>query len=228
MSSRALTAARVALVPLLILVAHLAPCEDWVAFAVQSNRGDDPLLIETMASVDFDTRLQICRGIGERADPFADDIIDSFFARYSTRENYRDSLLLRELLSGLFDPARGEADLHARVRANESSLAAMAGRLGECQDAQLAGALVRVLPMMSRGTALPALMDVGARLIGALRRGKGMVPSQQSALALDYLSAAASLKSPDSLGQCIEISQLSREKVVVDKARMTVQILLSS
>jgi hypothetical protein len=227
MSSRALPPTRLALALLLILVAQIAPCVDWASFAARSSRGDDPMLIETMASVDFDTRLLICKGIGERADPFAVDIIDSFFARYSTRENYRDSLLLRELLSGLFDPARGDAELHARVSANASALALMAGRLGEYQDAQLAGALVRILPLMSTGTARPALMDVGARLIAALRHGRGLIPSQQSALALDYLGAAASMKTQDSLGQCIEIAQLSREKVVVEKARQTVLALLT-
>ena len=170
MSSRALTAA---LAILLLFVAFLAPCEDWAAFASRSSRGDDPFLIQTMASVDFDTRLSICRGIGERPDPYAADIIDSFFARYSARESYRDSLLLRELLAGLFDPCAGEADLRARVTANESSLAAMADRLGDRLDPQLAGALVRILPLMPSGTALPALMDVGARLTGSCAAAAG-------------------------------------------------------
>jgi hypothetical protein len=224
MSSRALTAA---LATLLLFVAFLAPCADWAAFASRSSRGDDPFLIQTMASVDFDTRLSICRGIGERPDPYAADIIDSFFARYSARESYRDSLLLRELLAGLFDPARGEADLRARVTANESSLAAMADRLGDRLDPQLAGALVRILPLMPSGTALPALMDVGARLTGELRRRSGEIAPQESALVLDYLGAAETLKSQDTLDQCIQIAELSREKVVVDRARQTMKALLA-
>jgi hypothetical protein len=233
MSSRALTAApllratRPLLAAFLLLVAHLAPCEDWAAFAARSTHQDDPQLIQTIASVDFDTRLSICRGIGGRADPFAGDIIDSFFARYSTRESYRDSLLLRELLAGLFDPARGDADVRARVIANESSLASMAGRLSDRTDPQLAGSLVRILPLMPPGTALSALMDVGARLTYALRRSGGEIPQQLSGLALDYLGAAALLKSQDTLEQCIEIARLSREKVIVDKARQTVRTLLA-
>jgi hypothetical protein len=224
MSSRAFTAA---LAILLLCVAQLAPCEDWAAFAARSDRRDDPLLIQTMASVDFDTRLSICRGIGDRADPYAGDVIDSFFARYSTRESYRDSLLLRELLAGLFDPARGEADLRTRVNANESSLEAMAERLGDRLDPQLAGALVRILPLMPPGTALSALLDVGARLTAELRRRSGEIPPQESALAMDYLGAAETLKSQDSLDQCIQIAQLSREKLVVDRARQTMKALLA-
>jgi hypothetical protein len=219
MSSRALTAA------LLLMAAQLAGGEDWSALAARSDRGDDAFLIQAIASVDFDTRLLICRGVGRRADPCAEDIMDFFFSRRGTRENDRDTLLLRELLGGLFDPARGEAELRLRVKANTTALSAMALHVN-AMDPQLAGALVRLLRFLPSGTALPALAGVGTRLLSSLRRQNGVIPVQESALALDFLGAAAAMKSRDSLDQCVQVAELSREKPVVDEARRAIGVLL--
>ena len=221
MSSRVLAAA------LLLLTTQLVAAADWRSFASESSRGDDPAILEALGSGDFEVRMLLCQGIGTRAEPFAADIIGSLRDRSIRHEGFRASLLLRVLLSGMFDPARGEAEIRARVAANQEILTDMAAHIGDYRDQQLTGILVRILPLLPSDTALSSLMVVGSRLTAELQSDQGVIPSQDIDLALDFLSTAARMKSQDLLDPCVVVSRLSREKVVVDAARQTVKTLLA-
>jgi hypothetical protein len=221
MSSRGIIAG------LLLMVSQLAAAADWGTFALKSDHNDDPVILEAMDTQDFDTKILLCQGVGRRDDPFAGDIIDSLLARHTGAESYRAELLVRVLMQGLFDPARGEAALRARVAANRRVLAEMTGRIDRWKDPQLTAALVRVLPLMEARDALPPLMEVASRLVAELREDRGIIVSQDIALAMDFLSAVEKVPGRDFLEPCIAISRLSREKVLVDRARGVVNVILA-
>jgi hypothetical protein len=221
MSSRVMAAA------LLLLTAQLVAAADWRSFAADSGRGDDSAILEALSGGDFEIRMAICQGIGTRAEPFAADIIDYLRQRGVRQDGYRASLLLRVLLDGMFNPARGEAEMRARVAANKEILMDIAARIGDYRDPQLTATLVRILPLLPSDTALPALMVVGSRLTSELQRNQGVIPSQEIDLVLGFLSTAARMKSQDLLDPCVVVARLSREKVVVDAARKTVKTLLA-
>jgi hypothetical protein len=135
-------------------------------------------------------------------------------------------LLLRTLLNGLFDPSRGEAGIGERIAANRDALDSLAGRMAQWRDPQLAGALVRILPVLNTPNALPALAQAGTRVVKALESGSGMVLSQEDALILDFLSSVERVRRMEFLEQCTAIARLSREKVIVDRARAVARAII--
>jgi len=203
----------------LILVSLVASAADWGTLAAGSDRTLDPTLLSAMQNEDFGTKLLICAGVGNRGDPFAGDIIAALMAGNSGKTRDTVELLLRTLLQGLFDPSKGENWISDRIMANRDVLDSMAGRMTDWRDPQLVGALVRILPGLNTPRALPALSQAGSRVVKALQKGNGAIPSQELALVLDFLSAVARTHRSEFLEQCTEIARLSREKLVVDRAR---------
>ena len=215
------------IVGLLLMVSQLAAAADWSTFALQSDHSEDPVILEAMDTQDFDAKLLLCQGVGRRADPFAGDIIDSLLARHTGAERFRAELLVRVLMQGLFDPARGEKAIRDRVAANRVALVEMTGHIDRWKDPQLTAELVRVLPLMDAREALSPLMEVASRLVDELRESRGAIASPDIALALDFLSAVEKMPGRDFLQPCIAISRLSREKVLVDRARRVVIAILA-
>jgi hypothetical protein len=221
MSSRAVFSS------VLILVALAASASDWGTLAAESDRTLDPMLLAAMQDEDFDTKVLICEGVGRRGDPFAGDIIASLMAGNVGKKSDPVELLLRTLLKGLFDPSRGEDGIGERIAANRDELDSMAGRMAEWRDPQLVGALVRILPSLSTPKALPALAQAGLRVVKVLEKGNGVIPSQEDALILDFLSSVERTRRVEFLEQCTAIARLSREKLIVDRARAVARVIVS-
>jgi hypothetical protein len=213
MSSRAVISA------LLIFAAVAVSAADWGTLAADSDRTLDSTLVSALQTEDFDTKVLICTGVGNRADPFAGDIIAALMEGNAGKMSDTVELLLRMLLQGLFDPSKGENWMSERIAANRDQLDSMAGRMAQWRDPQLAGALVRILPSLNTPGALPGLAQAGSRVVRTLEAGKGVMLSQDLALTLDFLKAAETTRRADFLEQCTAIARLSREKLVVDRAR---------
>jgi hypothetical protein len=203
----------------LIAAASPAAAQDWAAFAERSGRADDPLLVQALADGDFGERALICSGIGRRDDPYAADIVQWLLERNAGAGRFQFEILLRMLLQGLFDPARGDQRMRAAVTANAAALGAMIARIDLWTDPQLKSALVRLFPHMPAADVLPALLAVGSDLVHILESEKGLLPPQDMGLAMDYLAAVEALKAGDAFAQCAALARLSREKVLVDRAR---------
>jgi len=219
MSSRAVISA------LLLFAAVAVSAADWGTLAADSDRSLDSAFVSVLQSEDFDTKALICTGVGKRSDPFAGDIITALLESNAGKTSDRIELLLRMLLNGLFDQSKGEKWIADRIAANRDVLDSMAGRIAKWKDPQLAGALVRILPALNTPGALPGLAQVGSRVVGTLETGKGVMPSQDLALALDFLSAVEATGRADFLDQCTTIARLSREKLVVDRAREVARVI---
>ena len=212
---------------LLFTAALPARAQDWGAFAERSGRADDPALVQALEEEDFSGRVLICAGIGRRDDPYAADVIDWLLARSAGEEKPRAEILLRVMLNGLLDPARGQERIRTTVEENAAALGSMIARIDTWTDPQLKAALVRVFPAMPPTDVLPALLTVGTDLEDLLRTAGGTTSPAQAGLALDYLAAVESMKARDCFEQCAAIARLSREKVVVDRARAVARELLA-
>jgi hypothetical protein len=210
-----------------MLIAAVAIAADWGTLAAGSDRTLDTALVSALNTEDFGTAIMICEGIGRRGEPYAGNVIASLAAGNPGRTDSQRELLLRILLEKLFDPARGEPAIQARIAANSEELDSLVGRIAQWKDPQLVGVLVRVLPSLPGKTALPALAEVGLRAVNELRQGMGLVSPQEGALLLDFLSSVERISSDDFLEQCTAIARLSRDKVIVDRARAIVGAIAS-
>jgi len=212
---------------LLFIAALPAAAQDWAAFAARSVRADDPILVQAIADGDFGQKALICGAIGRRDDPYAADVIQWLLERNAGTARAQVEILLRMLLQGLSDPARGAQRMQSAVSENSAALASMISRIDRWTDPQLKSALVRLFPLMPAADVLPALLVVGSDLVGILESGNGQIPFQETGLAVDYLSAAEAMKAGDAVAQCAAIAGLSREKVLVDRARAVARAILA-
>jgi hypothetical protein len=212
---------------LLLIAALPAVAQDWGAFAARSGRADDPILVQAIAEGDFGQKALICTEIGRRDDPYAADIIQWLLERNAGTGRAQVEILLRMLLQGLFDPARGAQRMQSAVSENAAALASMTTRIDRWTDPQLKSTLVRLFPLMPAADALPALLVVGSDLVGLLESRNGQIPFQETGLAMDYLAAAEAMKAGDAFAQCAAIARLSREKVLVDRARAAARAIMA-
>jgi hypothetical protein len=212
---------------LFMLLPVLLPALDWEALAEGSSSAQDTVLLSAMAEGDLETGLSICRGVSRRTDPSMTGIIMAIAAAHVGTNSWRSELLLRTLLQPIADVQSGIDFRRARIAANADALDDLFTRVGDWKDAQLAGALARIAPLAATFEALRAVARIGARIVDGLAKGNGLLPSQEEALALDYLDSATALGRQELAEQCAEIARLSREPILMKAARSTARILLS-
>ncbi len=209
-----------------LLAAVTLAAQDWEAFAAGSGSAQDPVLLSAMAAGDLQTALGICRGVSRRSDPSMVNFIQALTST-PARAPWRSELLLRILLEPLAEAGTSEDFRSARLQANASALNDLYSRIDDWKDAQLAAALVRIAPFAATPASLQAVMRVGARVIAELQKGNGLIPSEETALALDCVSSAAALRRPEMAELCMQMARLSHEPVLVKAARAAAATLLS-
>jgi hypothetical protein len=205
---------------LLLGVGTAARASQWGAFVEASDSSLDPAILEAFRTGDFDTQVEICTAMGRRRDPLAAGLLSALLTDHARQSSYRSEHLLRLLLESLFAPRHGEQILRQRLDANREELLAAQSRWTTFADAQLKAALLRILPLFDPSLSLPVLMTAAKSLVEALEAGGGLLPPDQTGLVLDFLGATQQIATPDFLDPCLDIAQLSREKVVIDKARL--------
>ena len=203
----------------LLLCARVAGASEWGRLVEASDRSLDPAILEAFATGDYDTRLSICEAMGRRSDPLAAGLLSALLSDFSKRGGYRGEHLLRVLLESLFDPRLGPAVLRGRYEANTEQLLVAESRWEAFADPQLKAALLRILPLFDRASSLPLLMAAGRSMIDALEKGDGLLPQAETGLLLDFLAAVEALSDSGFLDPCLEVGRLSREKIVIDRAR---------
>jgi hypothetical protein len=214
---------RVAACLIFLFAASVAIALDWGDFALHSDRSQDSFLIEVLLPSDLEGAVSICEGVGSRPDPAAGAIIEAIVTQGDSE--LRTETLLRALLERLLDPARSDPPLADRLAANADALGTLVGAISRWEDPQLAAALVRVMPLMQGTDRLRALVEVGDRVVAREDRGNGMLSSQETSLALEWLSAVRSIGGADFLFPCVRIARLSRDTDLVAAARETAKAL---
>jgi hypothetical protein len=92
-------------------------------------------------------------------------------------------------------------------------------RISQWKNPQLKGALLSFAVIAPGSQGMHAIMDTGAAVVQELESSDGLIPSEDAALALDFLSAARRTGRSDFFSYCAAIARLSRDKVLVDAAR---------
>jgi hypothetical protein len=201
---------------------------DWEGFAASSDRSADPIILQTMAAGDLEVNIALCRGVARRGDADVRSIIESLAAGHAARTALSTELLLRYLLQGVLDANPREAMLRIWAATNAGSLEMLLFRINEWKSAQLQGVLLAFAVIAPGPQGMHAIMDVGASVVRELDASSGLIPSEDAALVLDFLSAARRAARSDFFPYCAAIARLSRDKVIVDAARSAAAALTSA
>jgi hypothetical protein len=217
MSSR--TALTLAALALSVLLAAPAQAQDWEGFAASSRQAMDPLILQFMAQSNLEENIALCRGLGRRADPDVQVFIDSMAAGHASKTALGTEVLLRWLIRSVLDANPQEQSLRRWQAANASSVDMLLDRIDQWENPQLRGVLLKLAVIANSPQGMRAVMAVGAGVARQLERSDGLIPPQDAALALDFLSAARSAARPDFLSYCSDIARMSRYEVLVRAAR---------
>ncbi len=202
--------------------------QDWESFAASSDRSADPVILQTMAAGDLETDIALCKGIGRRSDSDLGSILESFAAGHSARTAVRTELLLRYLLAGVIAAHPEEPSLLSWAKTNASALDVLLLNITDWRNPQLKGVLLTFAVIVPGRQGMHAIMDVGTSLVRELESSEGLIPSEEAALALDFLDAARKADRADFFPSCAAIARLSRDKVLVDAARSAASALASA
>jgi hypothetical protein len=212
--------------PFIIILALIAAASPagalWREFALASDRSDDHVILDVLEGATLDERLEIMSGVGERADPFIGVYLDDFLLRHSSRPAESEHLM-RVLLESAFPRAAALEQLAGRVLPNRAALLAAVSRLATFADPQLCAAIVRLIPLLPGG--LADLLELVDRLVDRLARGDGFLDPRDDGLLLDALEAMGRTGSPDFLEPALAVARLSRERIVVERAREVARML---
>jgi hypothetical protein len=205
---------------LLVLLCGTLYGQDWEGFAASSDHSADPVILQTMAAGVLETNIALCRGIARRSDPDAHAIIEYLAAGQASRTSLGSELLLRYLLQGVLAARTGEAPLRDWAAANAVPLDLLLAMITQWKSPQLKGILLKFALIAPGQEGMHAIVEVGALVVAELGASPdGLIPSQDAALALDFLSAAHRSARPEFLPYCTDIARLSRDAVIVAAAR---------
>jgi hypothetical protein len=227
MSSRTATSLCLLLVLLLFGSVFSTFALDWEEFAASSTSSQDTVLLDAMNAHDLDTDLAICRGVARRTGADVGGFLDSLAERSFGAGAARTELLLRVLLETLAPESLSGAQIVSRTAPITGSLEALLRRMPEWRDAQLAAALTRLSLYADPKVALPALMSVGTRVVQGLRSGQGRIPPQEVSLAIAFCDTVETAHSIDFLEPCIQITNLSQDGRLIERARRAARSLSS-
>ena len=211
-----------------VVVAVPLQAQDWESFAASSQQAMDPVILRIMAESDLEDSIALCRGLGQRADADVHVFIDSLMAGHVAKTALGTEVLLRWLISSALAAHPQEQSLRSWQAANTSSVDELLDRIEQWQNPQLKGALLELAVIARSAQGMHAIMDVGDGVVRELERSDGLIPSQDAALALDFLSAARSSSRSDFLPSCTAIARLSRDAVLVRAARSAAKDLAAA
>jgi hypothetical protein len=194
----------------------------WREFVLASDHRLDDVILEVLEGATFDEKLEIFTAIGQREDPFIGAYVDAFLLRRSPRPAESEHLM-RILLDTAFPRTVPLASLADRVAPNQVPLLAAAARLSSISDPQLCAAIVRVIPLLPGGR--PDLLALVDRLVDLMEDRDGILDPRENGLLLDALASMRQIGSPDFLEPVLAVARLSRERVVVERARATALVL---
>jgi hypothetical protein len=225
MSSRTVTSRWLLVCLLLTVGAAQAAGLDWESFAAASDASQDAVLLEALAAHDMDTDMAICRGVARRNGWAVAGFLDALAAEHYGADSARVELLLRVLLDSLVPAASSDAEVTSRLGPNTGAIEGLLGRIADLKDPQLKALLVRLCRFTDPGVGMPALMVVGSALARDLRVGRGEITPQEAGLALAFCAAAERTGSVDFLQPCLRIAEMSRDAVLVERARHAARVL---
>jgi hypothetical protein len=218
MPRRSIIAAAVAIV--FVLAAGTLPAQDWEGVAAASDRSMDSFIVQIIAEGDLETGIALCKGVGRRKDLDVQAVIDSLVARRTPGSEVKSEVMLRWLVVSAMEAHPETGSLLAWSAANSRSVDMLLERISLWKSAQLKGALLAFAVIAPADRGARAIMDVGQDVVRELEDAPdGLIPSQDTALALDFLEAARQSGSAGFFPVCADIARLSREKLLVDAAR---------
>lgn len=181
-----------------------------------TSRMSNALVLQILVDDDTTRALSAARALGIRKDPFVGDILEGLFSRIDGPRSYRNLLLLRVVLQGVFlQPSPAPA----KIAINARALTQLLSRLESIPDAETKGVLLDISRYLSREDVEKPLLAEGAFLITYLQTTGGRFTPDRRDEAMSFLAACQAHNNAVLRNQVITQVVLARDAAFVRRAR---------
>jgi hypothetical protein len=201
-------------------------CIDYTDVIRSTDRSHNDLIIRVITSVTLNERIKIIKALGQRDDPYIEDILYSLINQCAGRKKKENEYLIRVLFHGMFSPLLEEEMLLSRLLANKEVITNMIQHLHVFDDPMLKCQVLWIIPYFHDISLNSAVMSEGNRLLALCKKKNGMPGTLVDEEIIAFLELAAVVGNTDFLDICISFRNQSRTKQVVEKAREVSKLLV--
>jgi hypothetical protein len=207
------------------LLPTAAAAQDYASWVRYSDRGDNPLIVESIRQGDLTAGLEIAAAIGQREDLEIQEIILAVGEAIDPRPQWERELILRALLASVFPASLESSELEARLRKNRDGFDFLVAGLPRF-TLSLRREVIRLLGFLHPPEYVSALMSEGRRLADVLQTQQGRLNGEQAGLTLTYLATVGRIADPEFANIVLLILQRTRHLEVAEAARSLSRSLL--
>ena len=195
--------------------------QDWENWAAKSDRSMDSIFVDAISKGNLETGISICKGLGRRADLDVGAVTDLLLSQRSpVLPPANVEVMLRWMLAAAVRAHPAEDALRAWMDANAPQVHEMLERVRQWKDPQLKGALLPLALIAPDRMGTAAIAEIGTQIVRHLEDSpNGLLGAPETALAMDFLSAARKTRDPALFDLCVQTARFSRDTGVVEAAR---------
>ena len=196
---------------------------DLAAWVKESNRNNNAVVGDIILSGDSETSLRVIKALGQREDPYVEDIIERIFYQESRDidEEYYLELLLVTILTRDNSPEK----LTAWTNANPRAYDLFSENLTSFNNAFLKSYIILLLPYGETKFAKSPLMSESRLILNEMHHNDGYLMPGRIKEVLAIFETVDVFNDSVFLEVCISLVEQSRQSVIVSRGRSTLRRL---
>ena len=196
---------------------------DLAAWVKESNRNNNAVVGDIILSGDSETSLRVIKALGQREDPYVEDIIERIFYQESRDidEEYYLELLLVTILTRDNSPEK----LTAWTNANPRAYDLLSENLTSFNNAFLKSYIILLLPYGETKFAKSPLMSESRIILNEMHHNDGYLMPGRIKEVLAIFETVDVFNDSVFLEVCISLVEQSRQSVIVSRGRSTLRRL---
>lgn len=196
---------------------------DLAAWVKESNRNNNAVVGDIILSGDTETSLRVIKALGQREDPYVEDIIERIFYQESRDidEEYYLELLLVTILTRDNSPEK----LTAWTNANPRAYDLLSENLTSFNNAFLKSYIILLLPYGETKFAKSPLMSESRIILNEMHHNDGYLMPGRIKEVLAIFETVDVFNDSVFLEVCISLVEQSRQSVIVSRGRSTLRRL---
>jgi len=202
--------------------AHSSDISDWVR---ESGRDQNSIIFKFILTEDRESSSKILKALGQRSDPYVEDIIESLF--YQHLKDNDEENCLEELLRAVLAARSTPEDVLKWHSANSNAYNLLIDNLDKLSNPYLKSYIIRLFSfsVVDNSKSKTALMNEGRQILQSVKTHNGYLIAGGTRELLELLNAIESLQDPSFMELLLSFIEHSRQGIIVVKARNVLHLL---
>ena len=196
---------------------------DMAAWVKETSRDNNDVVGDIILTEDSETSLRVIRALGQREDPYVEDIIERIF--YQESRDIDEQYYLELLLATIFKRYNSPEKLAEWTNANPRAYNLLLENLTSFRNAFLKSYIILLLPYGETKYAKSLLMSECRIVLNEMHHNSGYLMPGRIKEVLAVFETVDVFSDSVFLEVCISLVEQSRQSMVVSRGRSTIQRL---